>query len=171
MQASSTARAILIAVALGVATLGTTAVVACSNACCPIDPRPGCCMRFGGHGSCGASCDGMPLPDDPGWKIEQDELGCDVWVNHSTKPKLCGSDRGRCCPADLTPGCCMNYGGWSETGDCARVCDGMLLPNDPSWVKTVDSHGCSLWRSGFSGPTCGAVDAGRARDAADASSD
>ena len=41
--------------------------------CCPIEPAPACCMLFGGAevpgNSCGASCDGMASPTDPGWKL------------------------------------------------------------------------------------------------------
>lgn len=53
--------------------------------CCPPDPKPGCCMDFGGwveSNTCGKlhySCDGMPLPDDPSWKLVKDEHGCDHW--------------------------------------------------------------------------------------------
>lgn len=74
-----------------------------------------------------------------------------------------GGASGRCCPADLTPGCCMAFGGWSAGGDCSIACDGMPLPTDPGWAKSKDSHGCDLWAnaSGASGagaskvPVCG----------------
>lgn len=57
-----------------------------SSACCPADPEPGCCMRYGGwseHGCADdyAICDGMPVPNDPGWKLEKDTHGCDTWTN------------------------------------------------------------------------------------------
>ena len=42
-------------------------------------------MHFGGwegdDRSCGDSCDGMPLPDDPDWKLEADSHGCAHWTN------------------------------------------------------------------------------------------
>lgn len=167
----SAARSFTLAALLGVATVGSPAVVACSNVCCPIDPAPNCCMRYGGHGSCGYLCDGMPLPSDPGWKIEQDDLGCDVWVNENAPKDYCGSLRGRCCAADPSPACCMSYGGWSESGQCTTRCDGPL-PSDPSWAKTKDSHGCDVWTSASTGPTCNVIpglDAGK--DAADSGSD
>ena len=78
----------------------------------------------------------------------------------------------RCCTPDPAPGCCMDYGGWSDTGFCAKSCDGMPLPSDPSWAKVKDSHGCDVWTSASGGPKCGGVvlpDAGK--DASDASSD
>lgn len=52
--------------------------------CCPPDPNPGCCMGYGGWSngrSCGPSCDGMPVPTDPSWKLETDDHGCRVWKN------------------------------------------------------------------------------------------
>ena len=39
-------------------------------------------MNYGGArngGACGQTCDGMPVPNDPGWKLETDETGCPVW--------------------------------------------------------------------------------------------
>jgi len=50
--------------------------------CCPPDPQPGCCMRYGGpkRGAvCGESCDGMPIPSDPGWTLT--DAACPMWTN------------------------------------------------------------------------------------------
>lgn len=53
--------------------------------CCPPDPSPGCCMAYGGwssSGQCfGKECDGMPQPNDPGWKLVKDDHGCSTWFN------------------------------------------------------------------------------------------
>jgi len=53
--------------------------------CCPPDPSPGCCMKYGGaadsSGECAAVCDGMPQPSDPGWKLDTDSYGCPIWTN------------------------------------------------------------------------------------------
>lgn len=61
--------------------------------CCPPDPKPGCCMKYGGHSSrvsraaqCGAVCYGMPWPWDPGWKLENDAHGCPTWVHPADAP-------------------------------------------------------------------------------------
>ncbi len=55
--------------------------------CCPADPGPGCCMKYGGwsgDGNCfGQICDGMPVPSDPGWKLVKDDHGCSMWSNAS----------------------------------------------------------------------------------------
>ncbi|MDP9152567.1 MAG: hypothetical protein M3O36_21800, partial [Myxococcota bacterium] len=74
--------------------------------------------------------------------------------------KACAA--GRCCPPDPHPGCCMQYGGWSDTGSCGMTCDGMPEPGDPAWHQVADSHGCAVWSSqGSTGPLCGqAFDAG-----------
>jgi hypothetical protein len=61
--------------------------------CCPIDPQPDCCMRYGGSpfdGFCGTTCDGMPYPNDPRWKIGSDAQGCPMWI----EPEVIGSE---CC--------------------------------------------------------------------------
>ena len=65
--------------------------------CCPPDPKPGCCMDFGGWvegDSCGKlhySCDGIPLPNDPAWKLETDEHDCDHWsVTFDRTRPFCG---------------------------------------------------------------------------------
>lgn len=65
--------------------------------CCPIDPQPGCCMRYGGwssegadSGLCGLVCDGMPVPSDPSWKKVIDSHGCEVWTS-ALGGTLCGS--------------------------------------------------------------------------------
>lgn len=52
--------------------------------CCPPDPQPDCCMHYGGRsagGSCGRTCDGMPVPSDPDWKVADDKFGCPRWMN------------------------------------------------------------------------------------------
>jgi hypothetical protein len=52
--------------------------------CCKPDPRPGCCMSYGGWrngGVCRVRCDGMPDRSDPGWKLEMDSHGCERWTN------------------------------------------------------------------------------------------
>ncbi len=39
-------------------------------------------MQYGGvrrSGSCRFGCDGMPVPDDPAWVLENDDQGCPVW--------------------------------------------------------------------------------------------
>lgn len=40
-------------------------------------------MDYGGFrtGQCAQTCDGMPAPSDPGWKIEMDSHGCPQWTN------------------------------------------------------------------------------------------
>jgi hypothetical protein len=52
-------------------------------------------MDFGGWVpraiECGATCDGMPLPDDPRWKLAKDEHGCDQWVSPPRSDVYCGS--------------------------------------------------------------------------------
>jgi hypothetical protein len=56
------------------------------GACCPPSASPSCCMVYGGlrsKGGCPAACDGMPLPNDPGWKLTTDSDGCSVWTNPS----------------------------------------------------------------------------------------
>lgn len=67
-------------------------------------------------------------------------------------------DGGHCCPPDPHPGCCMNYGGWSGTGNaagCFQTCDGMPFSNDPAWKLVTDEHGCQVWSSaGSTGPLC-----------------
>ncbi len=56
------------------------------GSCCTPSAHPGCCMAYGGYttspSTCAAQiCDGMPLPDDPEWKLVKDAHGCDVWTN------------------------------------------------------------------------------------------
>jgi hypothetical protein len=55
-----------------------------SSPCCP-PAGPGCCMDYGGWrppgNMCGGTCDGMPLPTDPDWKIVLDQHGCPRWTN------------------------------------------------------------------------------------------
>jgi hypothetical protein len=56
-----------------------------AGACCAPGGL-GCCMDYGGWSPaerpCGLStCDGMPVPSDPAWKIEPDSHGCPHWVN------------------------------------------------------------------------------------------
>jgi hypothetical protein len=70
--------------------------------CCPPDPTPGCCMKYGGaedsNGQCEDVCDGMPNPSDPGWKLTTDSAGCSRWTNSKPDfgPGTCGypSDSG-----------------------------------------------------------------------------
>lgn len=61
--------------------------------CCPISPKPDCCMDYGGsrliRGSCGRYCDGMPWPDAP-WRIEYDIYGCPRWVEPEKTNGCCG---------------------------------------------------------------------------------
>ena len=40
-------------------------------------------MRYGGWSTTafGLRCDAMPVPSDPGWKLERDSHGCNVWTN------------------------------------------------------------------------------------------
>jgi hypothetical protein len=53
--------------------------------CCEPSPEPDCCMNYGGpsqgEGSCGMTCDAMPVPNDPGWNITFDSNGCASWRN------------------------------------------------------------------------------------------
>lgn len=52
--------------------------------CCAAAATPSCCMAFGGwsqNGSCSRTCDGMPLPNDPGWKLDKDSHGCSIWTH------------------------------------------------------------------------------------------
>ncbi len=63
---------------------GDAAADASAGGCCAPSPGPDCCMDYGGYssdGRCGETCDGMPLPSDPGWKLVKDGHGCDVWTN------------------------------------------------------------------------------------------
>lgn len=66
--------------------------------CCSPDTAPGCCMKYGGSpdtdGQCPAElCDGMPEPNDPGWKLDKDLNGCPVWTNPKSDfgPGTCGA--------------------------------------------------------------------------------
>ncbi len=65
--------------------------------CCPPDPAPGCCMKYGGWSStpddlaCGRVCDGMPGPGDPAWHLVKDEHGCDVWSSAGSTGPKCGA--------------------------------------------------------------------------------
>lgn len=55
-----------------------------AGGCCTPDPSPGCCMAYGGWSaskSCARTCDGMPVPSDPDWKLETDSHGCAQWTN------------------------------------------------------------------------------------------
>lgn len=74
------------------------------NGCCKPDPSPGCCMNYGGaglEGQCsGRSCDGMPVPSDPGWHLATDAQGCRRWTNpndrynggeYSASTQYCGA--------------------------------------------------------------------------------
>jgi hypothetical protein len=64
----------------------------------------------------------------------------------------------RCCPPGEKPACCMDFGGWSASGQCGKVCDGMAVADDPCWQLVKDAHGCDRW-SCEGGPTkrvCGA---------------
>src|SRR4051812_41207424 len=77
----------------------SSAETACSTntgACCPPDPMPACCMDYGGwssSGLCGAkTCDGMPAPNDPGWKLIDDSHGCRMWFH-----PLDGGRSANCC--------------------------------------------------------------------------
>ena len=72
-------------------------------ACCPVDSSPDCCMNFGGwsqDGSCGRTCDGMPLPNDPGWKLDKDSHGCRVWTHPAGLDPGSGNGVPRCGGAD-----------------------------------------------------------------------
>jgi hypothetical protein len=65
--------------------------------CCPPDPSPGCCMRYGGWSEngnqCFQVCDGMPQPNDPQWTLTTDSHGCSVWMNPKpvNSPGTCGT--------------------------------------------------------------------------------
>jgi len=50
---------------------------------------------------------------------------------------------GFCCEPSDQPGCCMKFGGWSDTGAaCGKeTCDGFKVPRH----LTKDSHGCDVW--------------------------
>lgn len=86
-------------------------------------------------------------------------------------------DGGYCCVPDPAPGCCMTYGGWSESGGCAKSCDGMPVPSTPGWKLVDDEHGCKVWSQPASGAKCGQAsipDAGNdagAEDSGDAAPD
>jgi hypothetical protein len=43
----------------------------------------------------------------------------------------------------------MAYGGWQASEETCHdfTCDGMPLPDDPSWVVRPDEHGCPRWYS------------------------
>ena len=61
--------------------------------CCPISPRPDCCMEYGGSrrigGFCGMTCDGMPVPSAL-WRVAHDEHGCPYWVEPASSAGCCG---------------------------------------------------------------------------------
>lgn len=64
--------------------------------CCKPSARPGCCMTFGGAksngvGSCGTLCDGMPVANDPAWRLVDDALGCPTWSYQGAKGACCGA--------------------------------------------------------------------------------
>ena len=53
-------------------------------------------MAYGGWTSgdelaCAKTCDGMPNPGDPAWKIVKDEHGCDVWSSAGSAGPRCGA--------------------------------------------------------------------------------
>lgn len=61
--------------------------------CCKPDERPGCCMRYGGtklNAACPTVCDGMPQPQDPAWRLVEDENGCRVWSSEGSTGPRCG---------------------------------------------------------------------------------
>jgi hypothetical protein len=61
--------------------------------CCPPDPMPGCCMRYGGvktDRNCESVCDGMPWPYDPAWRIVLDSAGCPRWSSQGAGDRCCG---------------------------------------------------------------------------------
>ena len=61
--------------------------------CCKPDERPGCCMYYGGtktDGVCPRTCDGMPWPNDPAWRLIEDENGCKVWTSEGSTGSRCG---------------------------------------------------------------------------------
>lgn len=67
-----------------------------SGICCPPDPKPSCCMKYGGWvntGGCVATCDGMPQPNDPSWSLTTDSHGCSTWTNPKPNggPGTCGA--------------------------------------------------------------------------------
>ena len=82
-------------------------------------------------------------------------------------------DGGFCCPPDPGPGCCMKYGGFSETGSCfAAICDGMPVPSTPGWALVDDEHGCKVWSQPSGGAKCcQAIIPDAGNDASDASTD
>ncbi|GAC1526207.1 MAG: hypothetical protein NVS3B10_24710 [Polyangiales bacterium] len=61
-----------------------------AGSCCPPDPHPGCCMRYGGW-NCAVVCDGIPIPSDPAWRLVKDEHGCDTWSSAGSTGPLCGA--------------------------------------------------------------------------------
>ncbi len=67
--------------------------------CCAPSPQPNCCMAYGGESTgqsrCGQTCDGMPLPDNPGWQIQFGDDGCAQW---SEPEKRSASDCCGCIP-------------------------------------------------------------------------
>lgn len=61
--------------------------------CCPPSAKPGCCMEYGGanvHG-CNATCDGMPNPADPAWRLLPDPYGCPRWSSKGATLSCCGA--------------------------------------------------------------------------------
>jgi hypothetical protein len=69
---------------------GTTA----AGLCCPIDPAPACCMKYGGWSGdpmqCATACDGMPWPSYAGWEKRIDSHGCEYWYTPPDAPAGCG---------------------------------------------------------------------------------
>lgn len=83
----------------GVGALACTSSNADGDECCPPSPRPACCMDFGGYSAGGCRggwqpCDGMPVPDDPGWRLATDEHGCKVWTNANDSSAVTGAKPG-----------------------------------------------------------------------------
>jgi hypothetical protein len=106
--------------------------------CCPIDPHPGCCMKYGGvrtGASCGMACDGMPLPGDPRWKVGQDDHGCPIWI----EPEVIGNE---CC--GCAPSHCVQEIGFLERGTripLQTFCDERGCPSDmESAIENVRAH-------------------------------
>lgn len=53
---------------------------------------------------------------------------------------------GFCCVPSASPGCCMDYGGFTKDrkSGCRSACDGMPLPSE-AWKLESDEHGCKYW--------------------------
>lgn len=71
--------------------------------CCPISPKPDCCMDFGGSKAmkaCGTTCDGMASPRDPKWAVYYDLSDCPIWGAPVAGPDCCGCPGGDAGPRD-----------------------------------------------------------------------